>query len=280
MSFRFVDAHLHCWDPRLLSYPWLAAVPTIASAHTPAELQAEAGTLQPEKMVFVECGAPWLDEVRWIERLAASDRRLGGIVAKCAVNEGAVTIAAIAELKNHPLVRGVRHLIQHEADSNFCAGPGFIDGVREVGRAGLSFDICCFPMQLPAVIRLVRACPGTRFVLDHLGKPEIRAGRLDPWRGHIRELAALPNVVAKLSGLITEADHSSWKPDELRPYVDHALEFFGAERLLFGGDWPVAKLAGSYSRWLEVARELVSHLSATDQDAIFRDNAFRFYRLE
>jgi predicted TIM-barrel fold metal-dependent hydrolase len=138
MSFAFIDTHVHFWDRGRLPYPWLDEVPAIAGRHTPAELRAEAAGRFPEKIVFVECGAPWLDEVKWVEQLAA-------------------------------------------------------------------------------VVRLVRACPDTRFVLDHFGKPGIKAGLLDPWRGHIQTLAHLPNVDCKLSGLITEADHQSWKPAELKP---------------------------------------------------------------
>lgn len=278
-GFPYVDTHVHCWDQRVMPYPWLAEVPAIAGPHTPAELRAEAGADHPEKMVFVECGAPWLGEVEWVEQLAATEPRLAGIVAKCVVNAGPATAAALAELKRHPLVRGVRQLIQHEPDPDYGARPEFIAGVRAVGAAGLSFDLCCFHSQLPAVIRLVRACPETRFILDHCGKPGIRARLLDPWRAQVAELASLPNVDCKLSGLITEADPAAWRPADLKPYVDHVLATFGPGRLLFGGDWPVVKLAGTYVRWLDTARELVSHLPASDQDAIFRRNALRVYRL-
>ncbi len=280
MSFSFIDTHVHFWDRGTLPYPWLDEVPSIAGRHTPRELQAEAGESFPEKIVFVECGAPWLDEVQWVERLAANEPRIAGIVAKCMVNEGAATEAKLAELKRHPLVRGVRHMMQHEPDADFCARPEFIAGVQAVGAAGLSFDLCCFHHQMAAVVRLVRACPGTRFILDHFGKPGIRARLLDPWREHLRELAALPNVDCKLSGLITEADHAAWQPADLKPYVDHVLATFGSGRLLFGGDWPVAKLAGAYPRWLDTARRLVSHLPTAEQDAIFRRNALRVYRLD
>jgi L-fuconolactonase len=279
MSFQFIDAHVHFWDRGTLPYPWLDELPAIAGRHTPAELVAEAGECFPEKIVFVECGAPGREEVAWVEQLAATEPRIAGIVAHCRMDEGAGTEARVAELAGRPLVRGVRHLIQHEPDPNFCARPEFIAGVRAVGAAGLSFDVCCFHHQLAAVVRLVRACPGTRFVLDHLGKPGIRAGLLEPWRAHVRELAALPNVDAKLSGLITEADHAAWQPAQLQPYVEHALATFGPSRLLFGGDWPVAKLAGSYPRWLATARALVASLAPAEQEAIFRQNARRVYRL-
>ncbi|MEI6860720.1 MAG: amidohydrolase family protein [Verrucomicrobiota bacterium] len=279
MSFAFIDTHVHFWNQQVLPYPWLVEVPAIAGPHTPSELFAESGGDCPEKIVFVECGAPWLDEAKWVEGLAASESRIAGIVAKCMLNEDATTEANLAQLRRHPLVRGVRHLTQHEPDPDFCARPEFIAGAQAVGAAGLSFDLCCFHHQMPAVVRLVRACPGTRFVLDHLGKPGIRARLLDPWRAHLSELAALPNVDCKLSGLVTEADHDAWQPADLKPYVDHALAVFGPGRLLFGGDWPVAKLASPYRRWLDTARGLVAHLPAADQDAIFRRNALRVYRL-
>jgi L-fuconolactonase len=279
MSHTLIDSHVHFWDRQVLPYPWLAEVPAIAGRHTPVELQQEAGAALPDQMVFVECGAPRIDEVRWIEQLAAQEPRITAIVAKCPMNAGAETTAVITELGRHRLVRGVRHLIQDERDPRYCVSPEFVAGVRQLAPAGLSFDICCRHHQLAAVVELVGLCPDTRFVLDHFGKPGIRAGLLDPWREHIRQLAALPNVDCKLSGLITEADPAAWTPEHLRPYVDHVLATFGPSRLLFGGDWPVAKLAGAYPRWLDTARQLVSHIPPGGQAAIFGANARRVYRL-
>ena len=274
----FIDSHMHFWDRALMLYTWLHEVPSIRDRHSPENLYAEAANCLPETIVFVEAGAPWLEEVKWIEQLAAKEPRIRGIVAKIAINAGAQTSADIAELQKRPLVRGVRHHFEHDAP-DYCARPEFIAGVSELPAANLSFDICCKHPQLPAVIELVRQCPQTRFILDHAGKPGIRAGRLDPWRDHIRALATSPNIVCKLSGLVTEADHGHWTVDQLQPYVTHLLETFGPSRLLFGGDWPVAKLASSYVRWLDTARELVAHLSSAEQTAIFRDNAARVYRI-
>jgi L-fuconolactonase len=172
----------------------------------------------------------------------------------------------------------VRHHFEHDA-VDYCARPEFIAGVRQLAAAGLSFDICGKHPQMPAIVELVRQCPDVSFILDHAGKPGIRTGLLDPWREHLRQLAALPNVVCKFSGLVTEADHQHWTPAQLQPYVTHLLETFGPSRLLFGGDWPVAKLATGYRRWLDVARHFVAHLSPAEQTAIFHDNAARIYRL-
>ena len=274
----FIDSHMHFWDRSRMSYTWLHEVPSIWERHTFDTLRAEAPDALPDKIVFVEAGAPSLDEVRWIEQLAAAEPRIAAIVAKLTFNAGSQTTADLAELACHPLVRGVRHHFEHDA-LDYCARPEFIAGVRQLPAAGLSFDICCKHPQLPAVIALVRACPDTRFILDHAGKPGIRAGLLDPWRDHLRQLAAFPNLVCKFSGLVTEADHAHWTPAQLQPYVSHLLQTFGPSRLLFGGDWPVAKLATGYTRWLETARAFVAHLSPADQHAIFHDNAARTYRL-
>lgn len=274
----FVDSHVHFWDRALRPYSWLHEVPSIWDRHVVENLHAEAGPELPAKIIFVECGAPWLEEVKWIEQLAAQERRIAGMVAQVTINAGAQTSADLAVLKKHPLVRGVRHNFEHGAPDE-CARPEFVAGVSQLFAAGLGFDLCCKHHQLPAVIELVRRCPQTRFILDHAGKPGIRGGLLDPWREHLRTLAALPNIVCKFSGLVTEADHHHWTAAQLQPYVAHLLATFGPSRLLFGGDWPVAKLACSYVRWLETARGLVAHLGAGEQAAIFHDNAIRCYRI-
>ena len=274
----YIDSHMHFWDRELMAYGWLHEVPTIWNRHVPETLHAEAGEGLPEKIVFVECGAPWLDEVRWVERLAAGEPRIRAIVAAMKVNAGNQTAADIEEIRGHPLVRGVRHHFEHDGE-DYCARPEFIAGVRKLGQAGLSFDICCKHPQLSAVVELVSQCPETRFILDHAGKPGIRARILDPWRRHISTLASMPNIVCKFSGLVTEADTQNWRTEDLAPYVDHLLDAFGPSRLLFGGDWPVAKLASGYRRWLEAARMLVARLSMDEQAAIFQGNAARTYRI-
>ncbi len=262
-----------------MPYTWLHEVPTIWNRHAPENLHQEVVGHLPDKIVFVECGAPWFEELKWVEQLASSEPRLRGIVAKATMNTGTQTSADLAILRQHPLVRGVRHHFEHEQDPDYCARPEFIRGVSELAAAGLSFDICCKHPMLPAVIKLVCCCPDVQFILDHAGKPGIRAGLLDPWRDHIRSLAKLPNLVCKFSGLVTEADHQHWTMTQLRPFVDHLLETFGPSRLLFGGDWPVAKLASGYIRWLDTARELVASLSAEQQAMIFERNAEQVYRI-
>jgi len=279
----FIDTHVHFWDRTNLEYNWLDPLTTINAVHVPATLHGEAGAEMPTKIVFVQAGsngAQGLAEARWVESLAAAEPRIGGIVAFAPMDAGPTTTNAIADLATVPLVRGVRHNVEHMAGFAAIATTSFAAGVRELGERGLSFDHCCKHHQLAATIELVRACPQTQFILDHAGKPDIRAGLLDPWRAHISELAKLPNVVCKFSGLVTEADHATWQPADLRPYVEHLLATFGPSRLLFGSDWPVVKLASPYLRWLHLAREFTASLSSAEQRAILHDNGQRIYRLK
>lgn len=277
-----LDSHVHFWNPQRLSYPWLKSVPTLNRSWGPAEFSEATRGLGVEGLVFVECGrepGQNVEEAAWIADLAASDPRIRGIVAHAAVERGLGVEPELSALSRHRLVKGVRRLLQDEADPRFCLQPAFIDGVRAAGERGFTFDVCIYHVQLAAVIELVRRCPGVTFVLDHLGKPAVREGRLDPWRQELRELAALPNVWCKMSGLTTEADHARWTAQDLRPYLEQVLECFGFERTLFGGDWPVSTLATSYSRWLGVVRETVAGASLEDRQRLFRGNAERCYRL-
>ena len=132
---------------------------------------------------------------------------------------------------------------------------------------------------MPNTLTMMRRCPEVAFILDHIGKPGVKAGLLDPWRAHIREMAALPNVVCKLSGVTTEADHKNWTREQLRPYIDHVIDCFGPDRILYGGDWPVSELAGRYLQWLATLDWATAGFSPADKRKLFRDNAVKAYRL-
>jgi len=174
---------------------------------------------------------------------------------------------------------GVRRSFEFE-DPDFARRDEVVAGVEEVASRGLVCDMVLYHPALPAAIELVRACPEARFVLDHLGKPPIRDGVLRQWRERIADLASLPNVVCKISGLMTEADPTSWRTEDLLPCIDHAIRCFGWNRVLFGSDWPVCKLAGTYERWLEVVSRAVQDASAEQKRALFVENARRTYRLD
>ena len=177
-----------------------------------------------------------------------------------------------------PLVRGVRHNIQGEAPG-FCTQPSFVEGVRQAGARGLTFDLCATHKQLREVVELVRMCPDTRFVLDHCGKPAIRDRLVDPWRSDIADLAECANVWCKLSGLVTEASSSDWRQADLVPYASHVVEKFGTERVMYGSDWPVLTLATGYAAWFGFTEWLTKGWSDTERRGFYRENALRAYEL-
>ncbi|HEX5418071.1 MAG TPA: amidohydrolase family protein, partial [Chloroflexota bacterium] len=219
-------------------------------------------------------------EARWVVERAKEDARLRGIVPWAPLEHGDRArsfLEALVELS--PLVKGIRRIIQFEPDLEFCLRPDFVRGVQILPEYGLSFDICIDHRHLANAIKLVGRCPETSFILDHIGKPLIKEQVLDPWRAQIKELAGFPNVLCKVSGLVTEADHQTWTPDDLRPYVDHVVEVFGEDRIAFGGDWPVAFQASTYPRWVETLDRLTAGLSAEGKRKLFSQNATRFYRL-
>lgn len=282
MPMTLVDTHVHFWDPQQLVYPWLTSVPVLNRTFLPGDYAAQGALPNVAKLVFVECGcdpAGSLAEARWVAGLAAAEPRLRGIVAQAAVEQGTAVRAALAALRQIPQVVGVRRNLEGETDPRFCLAPAFIAGVRELSAFDFSFDLCVRHYQLPAVIELVRRCPEVRFVLDHCGKPALREGVLDPWREHIRELAALPNAQCKISGLLTEADLVAWRPSDLRPVVLHVLERFGPERIMLGSDWPVLRLASNHERWFEALEHSLDGVSEETRGKLYHSNGAAFYRL-
>ena len=278
------DTHVHLWDLRRAPYAWLDEVPALRATHALDEYDAATEGIGVEKIVFVECTGTFDDgasreEVAWVSGLAETDARIRGIVAHASLERGADVWDHLAWLAEQPLVKGVRRLIQGESDPDFCLRPAFVEGVRMLHAYGFTFDVCIYHHQLPSVIRLVDACPDVHFVLDHLGKPDVRGGKTEPWKTHLTELAGCPNVVCKVSGLLTEADHDAWTSADVRPYLDHALEAFGFDRVLYGSDWPVLRLAAEYATWFELVRETVAGCSEEEKRKLFDVNAEWVYRV-
>ncbi|HLV99667.1 MAG TPA: amidohydrolase family protein [Ktedonobacterales bacterium] len=281
--FPIIDAHVHLWDTTRFAIPWLAGVPAINRVFDTSAFTEQATGLPIQAFVFVEVNVlpeQALAEVQWALACAQVEPRLQGIVAAAPVEQGDAVRNHLNALQTlSPLIKGVRRPIQDETDPFFCLSDEFVSGVRLVGAYGWSFDLCLRHTQLAAAIELVRQCPETAFMLDHLGKPDVREHTLTPWREELTQLAALPNVFCKLSGLVTEADPMTWTIDELRPYVDAALVAFGEDRVVFGGDWPVLLLASSYPRWIDTLAALTAHLPEGAQRKLWAENARRFYRI-
>lgn len=278
----FVDTHVHLWNPSQLRYAWLDGNETLDRPHELPEFRAATEGLPLESFVFLQCDADasqYLDEARWVASLAADEPRLRGIVAFAPVERGAAVRDNLEKLAEIDLLRGVRRLIQSEPDPEFCLQPGFIEGVRQLESFNLSFDICITHRQLKSAIAFARQVPNVPLILDHIGKPGIRDGLMSPWAEEMQELARLPNVTCKISGVVTEADLKAWTEDELKRYVAVAIEAFGFDRIMFGGDWPVSTLALSYRRWVEIVDAALAGTTADEQRKFWHDNAAAFYRL-
>jgi L-fuconolactonase len=283
LDLPIIDAHVHLWDLLQFPRPWLDTLPTLNRPFGLADYQDQTTGLAITGMVFVETDVTAsyaLLEARWAVSLALSDPRLQGVVAAVPLENGLKVRSYLEALSDlGPLVKGVRRNLQDEKDPDFCLSRNFVQGVRLLTEHGFSFDICIRHDQLPAVIMLVRQCPAVFFVLDHLGKPPIKEGKLDPWRDQLASLAASPNVACKISGLVTEADLRHWQPEDLAPYVAHALAVFGPNRVLFGSDWPVVTLASSYQRLVETLNAFTLHLSLDQRRLLWGENARHWYRL-
>ena len=217
-----------------------------------------------------------LAEIAWLSKQAALLPAIRGIVAYAPLHSPIATAAHLRALRRFPLVVGVRRLIQDEPPG-FTSRPALRASVALLAAEDLVFDACVREPQLGEVVDLVRATPEVRFVLDHLGKPRVGA---DPtrWRRDLRALADLPNVVAKLSGLLTEVIPGTGAADDVRPYLDYALAVFGPQRCLFASDWPVLTLAGSYTQWRDTVLEAVAGLSDAEVGAVLYGNARALYR--
>ena len=283
-DFPLVDAHVHLYDPDAVDYSWMRGAPLLNSLHGPAEYSAAIGDVAVEKLVFIEVNADpgaHLAEVAWVEAAAARDTRIAGIVASAPLEKGPAAVEAdLAALARSPAVRNVRRLIQgHVDEPGWCLRPDFVAAVQLLPKYGLGFDICIYHPQMADAIELVRRCPEVSFILDHIGKPGIRDGLREPWWSQMRDLASLPNVICKISGVVTEADRAAWTYDQVAPYVAHAIECFGFDRVAFGGDWPVMETATRYPDWVAVVDRVTAGASAAELRKLYRDNAIAYYRL-
>lgn len=273
-----VDAHHHVWDLTMRDQPWTADLPPLRRSFDIEALRPSLTAHGIDATIVVQtvCVA---EETPELLQLAAKDPAVAGVV-------GWVDLTApdvddrLAELRAHPdggALVGVRHQVQSEPDDRWLCREDVRRGLSALGDVGLVFDLLVTRTQLPAAIETVRALPQVRFVLDHAGKPDIAGGAIEPWHTDITALAALPNVAVKLSGLTTEADREAWTVADLAPYVDTLVEAFAPSRMIFGSDWPVCLLAGSYDVTIAAADQLTRHLNAADRAEIFGGTAIRWY---
>lgn len=277
-----VDAHHHVWDLSVRDQDWITG-----PAMAPIRRNFDIADLAPEARAAGVGGTVLVQTITVPEEtpefLALADKSdlVAGVVGwtDLTAPDVADTLAALRELPGGDKLVGIRHQVQGEPDPEWLLRPDVRDGLAAVAAAGLAYDLIVLPHQLPAAIAVAARMPQLTFVLDHLGKPPIASGALDPWAAHIRALAARPNAVCKLSGMVTEAAWDSWSADALRPYTETVLDAFGSARLMFGSDWPVCRLAASYAEVVDVTRMLTADLSDNERRAVFGATATAVYGL-
>jgi L-fuconolactonase len=278
-----IDTHQHLWDLAKLRLPWTANSPQMNRNYTMADYLAATAGIPIVKSVYLEV------DVDPAQQQAEADY----VVELCRKKEGPLAAAVISgrpadegfrkyigPYKNHPYVRGVRQVL-HGPDTppGYCLQKPFVAGIQYLGELGLSFDICVRAAELPDAARLIDACPGTQFILDHCGNANVQAPDHTAWQRDMADVAKRKNVVVKISGIIASAKPGEWKVEQLAPIVNHTLDVFGPDRVMYGGDWPVCTLVASYKQWFDALNQIVGNRPQAEQRTLFHDNAVKHYRL-
>ncbi|KAK7066862.1 hypothetical protein SK128_024506 [Halocaridina rubra] len=280
------------WELDKFEYPWPTPDLTIYKTHVIKDLVAATSSTPVKQHIFVQCLNDSPEEARdfiscisfrteWVMSLAKDNPEIKGIVAGLDPSHPQFEERLISLKKDVPLLVGVRHILDLEPRQDYLLREDVAAGMRVLARHNLTFDLLLRPPIIEAATVLVRRVPEVRFVVDHLAKPYIAAGKLEPWRQHMTELAKYPNVYCKLSGMITEADLESWKPENFQPYIEHMVQVFGPDRLMFGSDWPVCRLAKNtdYATVYITLKKHLSHLPDEQQKKIYCTNARKFYSI-
>lgn len=272
-----IDAHHHIWDYDPVQHAWIDdTMAVIQRSFTPADMEPLLQEVGIDGTVLVQVNQNLRENMVFTEA-AEANPFIKGVV-------GWVDLLAadledqLDELRDLPKLKGFRHIAQAEP-ADYLSRSEVVRGIRQLGKYGFTYDILIKPNQMEAAIELVRTCPAQPFVLDHIAKPYIKAGEIEAWRKLMYTLGAMDNCYCKISGIITEADWHSWTAEQIRPYLDVALEAFGSRRLMFGSDWPVCLVAGSYRDVVNLAADYVQNLSVQEQQDFWGGNASRFYGL-
>ena len=270
-----LDAHQHFWSYDAAQYPWIPPGSPLHRSWLTDDLAVLQKPLGFDGSIAVQARQV-VEESDWLLGLADQHETVKGVVGWVDLRADRVE-ADLERLAQHPKFVGVRHVVQEETDDDFMLGREFQRGISKLHSHGLTYDLLIFPKQLEAAIQLAENFPAQPFVLDHIAKPPIKAGTIEPWAKQIRRLAHLPNVDCKVSGMLTEADHQAWKPEQFRPYLDVVFEAFGPARLMYGSDWPVCLFAGSYEQSFRLVDDYTRSLTDAERAGLFGGNAAAFY---
>ncbi len=271
-----IDSHQHFWDPALFEYFWMTPG-VLNRVFLPADLKPSLDKIGIRYTVLVQA-IQSVAETRWFLQLADENEFIAGVVGWVDLTAADLN-QQLDDLQKHPRFKAVRHMVQDEPDPNWLLRPAVIAGLRELSARGIPYDVLIKPPSLPTVVPLAEQLPNLQMVIDHIAKPPIASGQIEDWAAHMAQIAACPNIWCKVSGMITEADQARWQAADLKPFVQTVLSGFGVDRLLFGSDWPVCLLAGSYEQVWDAAHEALGTLNEADHAKIFGDNARDFYRL-
>lgn len=277
-----IDTHVHLWDRSRFHLKWLENATTLNRDFDWEDYRRASEGQNIVKGVYMEVDvvpSEHVQEARHVIDLCRSGRtRLAGaVISGRPASDGFGDY--ILPLSKEPEVKGLRQVLHGPTPAGYCLEPSFVKGIRLLGDLGLSFDLCMRPGELEDGAKLAELCPDTRFILDHCGNADVFAKDLDPWRKSLAAVAKRPNVSGKVSGIVASTKGHAWKPENLAPIINHVLEEFGPDRVVFGGDWPVCTLGAPLANWVEALREVVRDRGADEQKKLFHDNALRVYRL-
>ncbi len=271
-----IDAHQHFWRYSAEEYDWIDdSMASLRRDFLPLDLKPELDAAGFDACIAVQARQT-LGETRWLLALADENPFIAGVIGWVDLRAESVR-EQLAELSENPRLLGVRHVVQAEPDDRFLLRPDFLRGIAALQEFDLTYDILIYPRHLPVAVEFVSRFPQQHFVLDHLAKPFIKAQTIEPWASNIRELARFPNVFCKVSGMVTEADWTSWKPEHFQPYLETALQAFAPDRLMIGSDWPVCRVAGSYSKVMSLVIEFLDQHAPDAREKLLGGNAQRAY---
>src|SRR5579871_1012428 len=273
-----IDSHQHFWDITRFQYSWMPAGDSpLHRNFLPPDLEPILQRNRLDGSVVVQANVI-LEETRWLLELAAQHEFIRGVVGWVDLTDPALG-TTLDDLQRHPKFKGVRHLVHDEPDVNWLLRRDVLRGLQELARRGIPYDLLLRPQHLALVPRLAEQIPELRLVIDHIPKPLIAQQRLDGWAEDMETAAKVPHLHCKLSGMITEADPRGWKAEHLRPYVQHVFSLFGPSRLMFGSDWPVCTLAGTWKEVLAAFTQSLGPQSIETREKLLGATAARFYKL-
>lgn len=274
-----IDSHQHFWQYNRHEYGWITPeMGRLRSHFLPSDLAPQMASAGVSATVAVQARQTQ-EETAWLLQLARENSLIAGVVGWVDLRSDGIA-EQLELLTRDAKLRGVRHVIQDEADDNFMLRADFLNGIALLKRFGLTYDLLLFPRHLPIAYELVKRFADQRFVLDHIAKPPVKTGVLEPWAGDLKRLAECDNVYCKISGLVTEGNWETWSAQDFDPYLDVVLNAFGPDRLMIGSDWPVCNLAASYKSVIDLATGYLSRLSTGEQNAIYQENPQAFYGLK